>query len=351
MFNQGGAKVMQRVLFYEVAEEWLDIATIGVSFTWKKQLGSNVSHLNKHIGQKCITEITSFDIEAIIKKLYTYNPNTKKPASKRLLKAISQTASRIFEYAIEKNYITRNPAAKSSKKIPKDAPVQIIEALSEKQIEIVTKFECKTKIAAIIMAFLGLRTGELLALQWSDFDFDNGTVSINKRCSRISSNVFAVKNGTKNGKKRTLPIPSSIQGWLENQWLHSSTGLVFPNIDGKLHTPTTWRDCWTTYQNNLNYYVYSEWCYKKGINPKSKFSPNGIPDMNIRFNPHQLRHTFATMLYLSKVDVLTAKELMGHCDIETTLGIYTHLREKFKKLNILQFDEYIQKELLKVSSL
>lgn len=73
--------------------------------------------------------------------------------------------------------------------------------------------------------------------------------------------------------------------------------------------------------------------------------------MKIIFNAHQLRHTFATMLYISKVDILTMKELMGHCDIQTTLGIYTHLSEKFKKVNIIQYDDYIRTELLKASSL
>ena len=73
--------------------------------------------------------------------------------------------------------------------------------------------------------------------------------------------------------------------------------------------------------------------------------------MKIKFNAHQLRHTFATMLYLSKVDILSMKELMGHSDIQTTLGIYTHLSEKFKKISIVQYDDYIQNELLMASSL
>ena len=73
--------------------------------------------------------------------------------------------------------------------------------------------------------------------------------------------------------------------------------------------------------------------------------------MNVRFNAHQLRHTFATMLYLSGVDVLTAQELLGHADAKTTLNIYTDLDKKFKKINIIKFDHYIQNELLKVSSL
>ena len=42
---------------------------------------------------------------------------------------------------------------------------------------------------------------------------------------------------------------------------------------------------------------------------------------------HQLRHGYATILYEAGVDELTAKELLGHADIQTTHAIYTHLRQ------------------------
>jgi len=342
---------MQKIVFQDVAEQWFETASIGLSFTWKNQIASNVNHLNKHLATKSIDTITCYDIEAIIKELYKNNPNTNKPASKRLLKAICQTANQIFEYAVEERYLTRNPALKVSEKIPKFAVAQKIEAINEYQISVITEFDNKTQLAALIMMFMGLRTGELLALRWRDFDFDNNIVSINKRCSRVSGNRFEVKPGTKNGKCREVPVPSSIHDWLECKWLQATTELVFPNKDGGLHTPTSWKRCWSTYQNDLNYHVYCEKCIEKGIKAKSKFCPTGIPDMNVSFNAHQLRHTYATLLYLSRVDVLTAKELMGHSNIQTTLGIYTHLDEKFKKINIVQFDDYIKKELLNASSL
>ena len=41
---------------------------------------------------------------------------------------------------------------------------------------------------------------------------------------------------------------------------------------------------------------------------------------------HYLRHNFASMLYYAGVDLLRAKEWMGHADIQTMLRIYTHLQ-------------------------
>ena len=43
------------------------------------------------------------------------------------------------------------------------------------------------------------------------------------------------------------------------------------------------------------------------------------------FTAHQLRYTYATMLYDAGVDVKSAQKFLGHSDIRVTLKIYTHL--------------------------
>ena len=47
------------------------------------------------------------------------------------------------------------------------------------------------------------------------------------------------------------------------------------------------------------------------------------------------------MLYHAGVDVVTAKELLGHADIKTTLGIYTHLNQKHKLHEIGKLDAFL----------
>ena len=55
----------------------------------------------------------------------------------------------------------------------------------------------------------------------------------------------------------------------------------------------------------------------------------------------------AHLLYpdvLCGVDVLTARDQMGHKDISVTLGIYTSLDKKFKKKKINRLDSYLKKQ-------
>lgn len=61
------------------------------------------------------------------------------------------------------------------------------------------------------------------------------------------------------------------------------------------------------------------------------------------FAPHELRHTFCTILYQAGVDVLTARDRMGHASVQVTQEIYTHLDTKHKAEKMERLDEYIEK--------
>lgn len=61
-------------------------------------------------------------------------------------------------------------------------------------------------------------------------------------------------------------------------------------------------------------------------------------------DPAQQKATLATLMYFSGVDVLTARDQMGHKDINVTLGIYTSLDKKFKKKKINLLDGYLSQE-------
>ena len=57
----------------------------------------------------------------------------------------------------------------------------------------------------------------------------------------------------------------------------------------------------------------------------SKYAPKQLPFKIGRFTPHYLRHTFATILYLQGIDTVSAKQYLGHADVQTTIDIYTDL--------------------------
>ncbi|MEG2610769.1 MAG: tyrosine-type recombinase/integrase [Oscillospiraceae bacterium] len=69
--------------------------------------------------------------------------------------------------------------------------------------------------------------------------------------------------------------------------------------------------------------------------------------IEIKVTPHQLRHAYATMLYKSGVDMLTAQYLGGHADINTTLSIYTHLDNELKIKSVGSLNAYLDNKKCK----
>ena len=51
----------------------------------------------------------------------------------------------------------------------------------------------------------------------------------------------------------------------------------------------------------------------------------------VEIRPHDLRHSYCTMLYDSNVSLKTAMRWMGHADQTMTMQIYTHLTETRQK--------------------
>lgn len=57
---------------------------------------------------------------------------------------------------------------------------------------------------------------------------------------------------------------------------------------------------------------------------------------------HDLRHTFASMLYDADVDVKTAQKVMGHTSPEITMRIYTHLSDAKESASLDKMRAYLE---------
>ncbi|MDD6489305.1 MAG: site-specific integrase [Clostridia bacterium] len=304
----------------------------GICYTYQLEIKNSIKHLNEFIGNRDITTIRPFDIDNIIVSRAKRNPNTGKPMSKKGLKDILNTANSIFEFAVDNDFIIKNPAR--NRKIPKNAKQEQRRALTcvEQQLIATTPHKCKT--AALIMMLCGLRAGELLALQWSDVDLYNQVIQVHHRVQRTAPNEFTVTNGTKNGKCRKVPIPIDLSMYLQKVKNNCKSIYVCPKQDGNLHTPSSWKSAWKSYWLELNLAAF-------GGN-RNKFDSKGVPIVLDNITPHMLRHTYATLLYKSGVDVLVASKLMGHSNVQITLDIYTHLDEENVDKNIQCLNDYLK---------
>ena len=259
-----------------------------------------------------ICKIRTMHIDDIILALSIHNPSTGKPSSKKLLRNIRQTVISVFNFAINNSDdIYKNPAVYSV--IPTHTIKNYRRSLDSSEQQMIMEIPHRARITALIMMLCGLRVGEVIALDWADIDFDGKTLSVNKSAYNINGNQLAIKKGTKNGKSRLVPIPDVLINILLSA-KDNKTGFVATKADGvSMHTRTSWSRMWESYTSKLS----------------------------LDFTAHQLRHTYASILYAAGVDLKSASELLGHSNIEITMNIYTHLTEETKVISIEKYDNFL----------
>ena len=318
--------------FGEWLQLWLKSKCTEVCDKWYRCLKSSSEKLKPFNNEK-ITKLKPYMLKELLANM------AEEGYSAKSLKTVKDIAAGVLQLAVEERVIDYNIF--SNVKVPKahqqttanihsDLPKQERRALTDEEQRWIIDTPHRAQTAAMIMMFAGLRRGELIPLLWTDIDLNAGTISVTKSVERVGG-TLCVKNGGKTkSASRTVYIPQILIDYLRKQ--EHTALFVCTNTANHMHSETSWTRMWDSYLKTLNQkYGMAD----QAADSNKKYS---IP----RFTPHWLRHTFITMMYLSGVDVLTAKEQAGHSDIQTTLAIYTHLNEQHKNKNIKKLNEYIK---------
>lgn len=357
-----GKDIYTNALFGVWADKWLNEykKPSGISAGTLTQYQSAINHINRYFEFTELKKIKLSDFQCAINELAENNPNTNKPMSKASLENIVKVASAVCRYA-RSNDIAGAPDFFKEVSITRNAPVNKRRALTEQEQDYIIQFEHRAQPAAMIMMFSGLRRGELIPLQWSDIDLQGGFINVNKSVV-FNNNQPTVKQGGKSvNAVRIVPIPKVLIDYLTEYKASSRiiSTLVCVNASGKMHTKTSFRKMWDSYIFDLNIrYGYEGLESKKsllhylkkviGSDQQKKqieklLDSDNLTDEDVikyikhnakelipmriePFTPHYLRHTYATLLYLQNIDVVSAKQYLGHSDIQTTVNIYTDLK-------------------------
>lgn len=268
-------------------------------------------------------KITLSMFQCFMNDMAKENPNTGKPMAKRTLENLKKVSSAIFAYA-RANNLPDIPDFFKLVMIPKNSPVEYRRALTETEQQWIIETEHRAQLPAMIMMFAGLRRGEVIPLMWSDIDLKRGFIHVTRSVEFKSNQPIVKQGGKSDNAVRFIPIPPILVEFLKKTKQESSvlSQYVCTSASGKMFTKSAWRKMWESYLTDLNLkYGYENEIAKFNPNIKSSELPMKIEP----FTPHYLRHTFATLLYLENINVVTAKQILGHADISTTVNIYTDL--------------------------
>lgn len=153
---------------------------------------------------------------------------------------------------------------------------------------------------------LGLRISEILGLSWSDINFEDNSVKIEKITVRNQGKVI-LKDPKTASSKRVVSAPVELMNMLKDY----KRKYLQNKLQGKIKNTTL-----LFFDKNEN--PIAEDVLSKKF---SRFLKNNNLD-HIRF--HDLRHSHVTLLMNAKVPIKVISERVGHSNINTTLNIYSH---------------------------
>jgi len=325
--------------FYTLRTRWLEQRRLDdIGEGWYQNLKQYSSHLSC-LDEMPAAEVKRSDVQAILNRLAQWHDG-KPPLAHRTLSRIHKAAVDIFESGIPE-VLSYNPAARC--KVPQGAGSEERDALPADQQQWVREFDHRARRAAMLMMLSGLRRGEATALTWGDVDLREGTITVNKS---VDFKTGQIKDPKSAAGIRVVVIPKELQIFLQAEKAAEDPlcMYVIHQTNGKRMTNSAWHKMWESYMSALNAHY--------GHNGANRFSPRkrgvdgkpqgALPMVIDTFTPHQLRHTYATLLYLAGVDVLTARDQLGHSDIKTTLEIYTHLDKVYKRSSMDKLNVYLQ---------
>lgn len=310
------------------AQRLMDIKEPDLSPSYFRGLAGRCRWWCDRIGNVPVSKVLTSDLQDGISEL------SRQGRSKKTLLDYRNTASSILDLALHDRAITSNPSQWVT--IPKSAPRSQRFALTAEERSWIDRTHHRAQTAAMVMMHAGLRRGELLALTWGDVDFSSRQITVNKSVTFDGNTPVPKSGGKTDAATRTIPLDPVLSDYLRPiAAAHSPMELVVPADNGRYMTESGFTRMWESYLSVLNEQHGQQFGEKR-----SRFTPGGIP-MTIRnITPHVLRHTYATVLHAAGVDVMTAKEWLGHTDVRTTLSIYTHLDNLTRSADRAKLDAF-----------
>lgn len=235
-----------------------------------------------------------------------------RPLAPRTVQQCHDVLSNLLKWAVRMRYCEYNPCKNIDRpKAAKPRPKYLNE---DQALNLLRQLRDEPNLsyrAGVLLALLcGLRLGEVEALRLTDVDFAKSCIDISRALH------YTPRSGTYQDAPKTessvrpVQLPAGMMEVLKSVRAYDQDCQNrFPGVwhnDGYIVHTWDGRRC--------SHGTLSRWF-------RTFARSHGFPDVTF----HALRHTHASMLLASHVDVATVASRLGHASPDTTLRVYAHM--------------------------
>lgn len=296
-------------------------------------------YIKNILGKKIIQDLKPIHIQKL------YNDMAKRGLKENTIKKVNTIICSMLQQAVKNEMIFKNPCV--SVDIPKTEKTEKQILSAEQQDEFLQFIRSSNRWKKYHTLFTvalgtGMRIGELLALNWSDIDYNEKTIEINKTLQYLYNKEkkkyeYVMQTPKTKTSKRIIPLLDSLAFLLkkhrkEQQELRMSLGDKWQPLNkegfGNLVFTTEFGRPFD--RNSINRAISSIVTEMNKKREKGNEFPN--------FSPHCLRHTFATRCFENGIPPKVVQEYLGHTTIQMTMDLYTHVMKETKRDEIKKLD-------------
>lgn len=296
---QGSDVLMKNFLY-----EWLDMysSISGLAENTYRGYRTNINnHIIPVIGDIKLNSLKPEDIDRLLLTM------TEKGLSVTSQRYVISVIRKSLNWAVKRRILRFNVIDYVD--IPKPEKFNPT-VLNEEQLQVLLNYCSSSPLLTPISLILltGLRRGEALGLKWSDIDFENKVLHVQRSATPAKGGYHFSPCKTEKSN-RFLSLPDIAVSVLENWKMYQSE--FYLTIDNF---------------NPDDYVFYNYTCKILSCSAIRRYYKKALQDCNLPdIRIHDLRHSYATLLLKKNIAPKVASKMLGHSDTRTTLDIYTHV--------------------------
>ncbi|HFU4203786.1 TPA: tyrosine-type recombinase/integrase [Streptococcus suis] len=281
--------------FQELTDKWLVLYEAEVAESTYIKTSRNIKHhISPAIGHRRISEITALELQS-----HTQQWCAQLKYGRKILGLVKT----IYRYAVRMGFVAISPAESVTAPKLKRAISTTKDFYDKHELkEFMQRVEATGDIRKIalfrVLAFTGIRKGELRALDWTDHY--SKTLRVNKAVTRghAGEEIGPTKN---KASERLVSLDDKTDQILHQlKQEYPTTTLIFESETGGILSPTDPR----------------RWLLEI-------IKDTSLPAINI----HGFRHTHASLIFDAGMTLKQVQHRLGHSDMKTTMNVYTHITQ------------------------